>query len=190
MNNSTDNNTTGSRRSACLECRQRKVRCDGMKPNCQNCLRRGSNCVFTVNSGRDKDEMLGMIKELNERLAQAEQSLATRTTSPPTNTPNVERHESWTEPDLVELWIPDNGPDGSYPELPVPSSSAWNDMDMAPEFASNPYMDGMDGVFSIDALDQFDYEMSQAFPLSAAVNNPNASREEPSTSLTHELYVK
>ncbi|KAH8589110.1 hypothetical protein B0O99DRAFT_637738 [Bisporella sp. PMI_857] len=65
----------GSRHAACTECRQRKVRCDGGQPCCQNCMRRGSTCVFTRNLGQEKEEMLNMINELSDRLSHAEQSL-------------------------------------------------------------------------------------------------------------------
>lgn len=61
-------NSTISRRSACLECRSRKVRCDGGKPCCRNCLRRGSSCVSPRSSNREKEDMMLMISELSQRL--------------------------------------------------------------------------------------------------------------------------
>lgn len=31
---------------ACRQCRSRKIRCDSTRPKCQNCLKRGNDCVF------------------------------------------------------------------------------------------------------------------------------------------------
>lgn len=32
--------------SACVDCRRRKVRCDGAEPSCSNCVKRGHECVY------------------------------------------------------------------------------------------------------------------------------------------------
>ncbi|KAI0283220.1 hypothetical protein BC826DRAFT_920716 [Russula brevipes] len=31
---------------ACRQCRSRKIRCDSTRPNCQNCIKRGNECVY------------------------------------------------------------------------------------------------------------------------------------------------
>ncbi|KAH9993528.1 hypothetical protein BJV77DRAFT_349039 [Russula vinacea] len=31
---------------ACRQCRSRKIRCDSTRPNCQNCVKRGNECVY------------------------------------------------------------------------------------------------------------------------------------------------
>ncbi|KAF2846070.1 hypothetical protein T440DRAFT_406506, partial [Plenodomus tracheiphilus IPT5] len=59
---------SSTRHAACAECRQRKVRCDGGQPYCQNCSRRGSECIYVRNSSQDKQEMMEMIKSLSKRL--------------------------------------------------------------------------------------------------------------------------
>lgn len=187
MSSSDKNNGMTSRRSACLSCRSRKVRCDGKK-DCQNCLRRGSDCVFVVDSDRDKDDMLVMIKQLNERLSQAEKSLETRATPTLTNTPNVERAESSAGPDFSEFWIPDDRHTDMFPDLHAPLSSAWQDMNTASVFASDSLVDDMNGAFPTDALDQFDYDISQGFSNPVAVGDFNYSNGT-SVSLTDELYV-
>lgn len=57
-----------TRHAACIDCRQRKVRCDGGQPYCRNCRRRSVKCIYVRTSGQDRQEMLFMIKELSDRL--------------------------------------------------------------------------------------------------------------------------
>jgi len=42
--NSQDGGTT--RRTACVICRKRKLKCDGNKPKCATCARLGHNCAY------------------------------------------------------------------------------------------------------------------------------------------------
>ncbi|KAF7590332.1 hypothetical protein BBP40_002982 [Aspergillus hancockii] len=67
---------TSARHTACTSCRQRKVRCDGGQPRCNRCAVRGDECVYPRQSSQDQQELLVMLKDLNERLLQTESALA------------------------------------------------------------------------------------------------------------------
>uniref|UniRef100_A0A093UMK8 Putative transcriptional regulatory protein n=1 Tax=Talaromyces marneffei PM1 TaxID=1077442 RepID=A0A093UMK8_TALMA len=87
----------GSKHAACTECRQRKVKCHGGQPSCQNCLRRRSQCVFSRTLGQEKEDLLVMISELNNRLSNAEERLAATTTSCNSQTwPHAARADNMT----------------------------------------------------------------------------------------------
>ncbi|KAI1942459.1 hypothetical protein LOZ66_000860 [Ophidiomyces ophidiicola] len=59
------------KRVACTVCRRRKLRCDGVKPNCGNCTRLGHACAY--NEVRKKSgPKRGYVKQLEARLAQVE----------------------------------------------------------------------------------------------------------------------
>lgn len=73
-NNSNSNNNEGNaswvprpKRVACIVCRKRKLRCDGMKPSCGSCARLGHDCAY--NEVRKKSgPKRGYVKQLEARL--------------------------------------------------------------------------------------------------------------------------
>ncbi|KAL9095963.1 MAG: hypothetical protein Q9165_001961 [Trypethelium subeluteriae] len=118
--------STRSRHTACIECRQRKVRCDGGQPYCQNCLRRGSTCVFTRNSDLEKEELLSKINELADRLSQAERTFATQSADvQPTSLSNEDMSQdimqSDIEMDFTGFWsLTNDGDNGALIETNIP----------------------------------------------------------------------
>ncbi|KAF2187228.1 hypothetical protein K469DRAFT_569544 [Zopfia rhizophila CBS 207.26] len=68
------------RSSGCFTCRQRKVRCDEAKPECNTCLRRGIKCpgyrptqAFILHTFDEQTERPGIIKEDENRYRYANQ---------------------------------------------------------------------------------------------------------------------
>lgn len=51
---------------ACQSCRQRKTKCDGGKPSCQQCLGLGINCVYQPSQREKNDSMVEELKVENE----------------------------------------------------------------------------------------------------------------------------
>lgn len=54
---------------SCLVCRRRKVRCDGRRPNCANCVRLDERCVYSIQDSS--------ITRLQNALTKSEQRLKT-----------------------------------------------------------------------------------------------------------------
>ncbi|KAI1421615.1 fungal-specific transcription factor domain-containing protein [Xylaria sp. FL1777] len=81
------------KRLACMICRKRKLRCDGIKPSCSTCTRLGHSCAYDEVRKKSGPKR-GYVKALEERLKQVEELLKTQepgsSTSPETTkTPNV-----------------------------------------------------------------------------------------------------
>ena len=62
-----EESTTKPKRIACLVCRKRKLRCDGIRPSCGNCSRLGHDCGYT-DVRRKSGPRRGYVKELEARL--------------------------------------------------------------------------------------------------------------------------
>lgn len=62
--------TTKARRTACDVCRERKVRCNGERPDCQRCRRLGHQCSYTVVKRQDitRSEVSQALMTLQVRL--------------------------------------------------------------------------------------------------------------------------
>ncbi|OIW34970.1 hypothetical protein CONLIGDRAFT_675914 [Coniochaeta ligniaria NRRL 30616] len=71
------------KRLACMICRKRKLKCDGLKPSCSTCTRLGHNCAYDE-VRRKSGPKRGYVKALEERLKQVETLLKTQ--DPPTTT--------------------------------------------------------------------------------------------------------
>ncbi|KAK0730608.1 fungal-specific transcription factor domain-containing protein [Lasiosphaeris hirsuta] len=72
------------KRLACMICRKRKLKCDGIKPSCSTCSRLGHTCAYDE-VRRKSGPKRGYVKALEERLKQVETLLKTQdgpTTSP------------------------------------------------------------------------------------------------------------
>ncbi|KAK1828247.1 hypothetical protein QBC39DRAFT_157452 [Podospora conica] len=71
------------KRLACMICRKRKLKCDGIKPSCSTCSRLGHTCAYDE-VRRKSGPKRGYVKALEERLKQVETLLKTQdpSTSP------------------------------------------------------------------------------------------------------------
>lgn len=76
------------KRLACMICRKRKLKCDGVRPSCSTCSRLGHTCAYDEQR-RKSGPKRGYVKALEERLKQVETMLKTQDQSPanvsPTN---------------------------------------------------------------------------------------------------------
>ncbi|KAI4211987.1 MAG: hypothetical protein LQ351_005327 [Letrouitia transgressa] len=81
VNKQANGQTGRSRHTACSVCRERKIRCDGIQPNCSRCVRLGHQCSYMVarrNDSGNKHQFSQALETLDARLAQAEARLATQ----------------------------------------------------------------------------------------------------------------
>ncbi|KAI1456908.1 hypothetical protein F4805DRAFT_467748 [Annulohypoxylon moriforme] len=96
-------NVPRPKRLACMICRKRKLRCDGIKPSCSTCTRLGHACAYDE-VRRKSGPKRGYVKALEERLKQVE-TLLNKTQDPPSfnvspdtaKTPNVTFEQSRTQ---------------------------------------------------------------------------------------------
>ncbi|PTB47155.1 uncharacterized protein TrAFT101_012009 [Trichoderma asperellum] len=65
------------KRLACMICRKRKLKCDGIRPSCSTCSRLGHNCAYDEQR-RKSGPKRGYVKALEERLKQVETLLKTQ----------------------------------------------------------------------------------------------------------------
>ncbi|KAL6858588.1 fungal-specific transcription factor domain-containing protein [Trichoderma novae-zelandiae] len=72
------------KRLACMICRKRKLKCDGIRPSCSTCSRLGHNCAYDEQR-RKSGPKRGYVKALEERLKQVETLLKTQ--EPPAKSP-------------------------------------------------------------------------------------------------------
>ncbi|TWU75412.1 hypothetical protein ED733_003186 [Metarhizium rileyi] len=75
------------KRLACMICRKRKLKCDGVRPSCSTCSRLGHSCAYDEQR-RKSGPKRGYVKALEERLKQVETLLKTQDPAPPINSPN------------------------------------------------------------------------------------------------------
>ncbi|KAG5912660.1 hypothetical protein E4U42_002023, partial [Claviceps africana] len=71
------------KRLACMICRKRKLKCDGVRPSCSTCSRLGHSCAYDEHR-RKSGPKRGYVKALEERLKQVETLLRTQDPVPPT----------------------------------------------------------------------------------------------------------
>ena len=62
------------KRSTCNLCRERKVRCDREKPQCQRCRKSGHECIYP-SEGTDNDEIKSALNFLHSRLRKYHRTL-------------------------------------------------------------------------------------------------------------------
>ncbi|KAI0399481.1 fungal-specific transcription factor [Xylaria palmicola] len=96
-----NNDVPKPKRLACMLCRKRKLRCDGLKPSCSTCSRLGHLCEYDEVRKKSGPKR-GYVKALEERLKQVEELLKTQepsiSTSPETTkTPNVAFEQTRTQ---------------------------------------------------------------------------------------------
>lgn len=65
---------------ACLTCRSRKIRCDGEKPKCKNCLKASRDCHYSYRSSdQGTTRLYTDLRQAQARVEELEQSLRTLT---------------------------------------------------------------------------------------------------------------
>lgn len=62
-------NVPKPKRLACMICRKRKLRCDGVRPSCSTCTRLGHQCAYDE-VRRKSGPKRGYVKALEERLSE------------------------------------------------------------------------------------------------------------------------
>ncbi|KAK4238237.1 hypothetical protein C8A03DRAFT_43979 [Achaetomium macrosporum] len=72
-----NSNVPKPKRLACMICRKRKLKCDGIKPSCSTCSRLGHTCAYDE-VRRKSGPKRGYVKALEERLKQVETLLKTQ----------------------------------------------------------------------------------------------------------------
>ncbi|KAK4221311.1 hypothetical protein QBC38DRAFT_449286 [Podospora fimiseda] len=62
-----------SRHTACVSCRERKIRCDGRQPACEKCQQGGEKCFYVPSTPRPtKSELARRVQTLQQRLEKTE----------------------------------------------------------------------------------------------------------------------
>ncbi|KAK8019894.1 hypothetical protein PG990_005032 [Apiospora arundinis] len=86
------------KRLACMICRKRKLKCDGVKPSCSTCTRLGHTCAYDE-VRRKSGPKRGYVKALEERLKLVESLLQTpESSSASSNNPTNASKESSKAP--------------------------------------------------------------------------------------------
>ncbi|KAL2883515.1 hypothetical protein SGCOL_001198 [Colletotrichum sp. CLE4] len=76
-----NSNVPKPKRLACMICRKRKLKCDGVRPSCSTCARLGHSCAYDE-VRRKSGPKRGYVKALEERLKQVETLLKTQDPPP------------------------------------------------------------------------------------------------------------
>ncbi|KAI1386954.1 uncharacterized protein F4822DRAFT_330637 [Hypoxylon trugodes] len=92
------------KRLACMICRKRKLRCDGVKPSCSTCTRLGHACAYDE-VRRKSGPKRGYVKALEERLKQVE-TLLNKTQEPATGPETTKTSNVTFEPPTRNQQIP------------------------------------------------------------------------------------
>ncbi|KAH6895185.1 fungal-specific transcription factor domain-containing protein [Thelonectria olida] len=98
-----DNTTVPKpKRLACMICRKRKLKCDGLRPSCSTCSRLGHVCAYDE-IRRKSGPKRGYVKALEERLKQVETLLKTQ--DPPNTNANNNANNNNSQPKgLNDRW--------------------------------------------------------------------------------------
>ncbi|KAB5580809.1 fungal-specific transcription factor domain-containing protein [Coniochaeta sp. 2T2.1] len=115
------------KRLACMICRKRKLKCDGLKPSCSTCTRLGHNCAYDE-VRRKSGPKRGYVKALEERLKQVETLLKTQDVAPATSAEkakNISISVDTTSKQAQPVTAP---PNFTMPEAPIGIASS-RDMD-------------------------------------------------------------
>ncbi|KAG1809617.1 uncharacterized protein BJ212DRAFT_1484318 [Suillus subaureus] len=107
------------RGKACIACRRRKVRCDGARPTCGQCIRgnRLDDCEYTDGQGRSRTHMLEQdIARLKARVQELEH--------PENSTPVVALHHPYSSPDFSQGSSDPFGFQPSYISASISSTSS------------------------------------------------------------------
>ncbi|WQF85091.1 hypothetical protein CDEST_10105 [Colletotrichum destructivum] len=113
-----NNNVPKPKRLACMICRKRKLKCDGVRPSCSTCARLGHSCAYDE-VRRKSGPKRGYVKALEERLKQVETLLKTQ--DPPVAPADPSRNT----PQNLDATAPNHNQSAPAPtsySIPNPSS--------------------------------------------------------------------
>ncbi|TQN74230.1 Citrinin biosynthesis transcriptional activator ctnR [Colletotrichum shisoi] len=113
-----NNNVPKPKRLACMICRKRKLKCDGIRPSCSTCARLGHSCAYDE-VRRKSGPKRGYVKALEERLKQVETLLKTQ--DPPVAPADPSRNT----PQNLDATAPNHNQSAPAPtsySIPNPSS--------------------------------------------------------------------
>ncbi|KAK8050033.1 hypothetical protein PG994_011763 [Apiospora phragmitis] len=99
----TNSSVPKPKRLACMICRKRKLKCDGVKPSCSTCTRLGHTCAYDE-VRRKSGPKRGYVKALEERLKLVESMLHTPESSStsPNNATTAPKESSKSSSNPVE----------------------------------------------------------------------------------------
>ncbi|KAF7719640.1 Nitrogen assimilation transcription factor [Penicillium ucsense] len=76
--------------TACVPCRESKIRCDGSTPNCQNCERKGKECKYQHGDDKRKVSLRAATELFSARIDQLTQFIYDQGLQPPLMQPDDE----------------------------------------------------------------------------------------------------
>ncbi|RDB24708.1 hypothetical protein Hypma_007636 [Hypsizygus marmoreus] len=137
--------TTLQRGKACLRCRKRKMRCDGTKPACQQCVRakKGDACEYDDGKGKTRTQLLREnIARLEQRIRELEDpeyvSPAVMLYDPHAHTRSESSSSSFDSPGETSLCASNSPfPSDSSPTSP---NASWSSLQNAPSPSPAPFV--------------------------------------------------
>ncbi|KAH7026540.1 fungal-specific transcription factor [Microdochium trichocladiopsis] len=155
-------NVPKPKRLACMICRKRKLRCDGVRPSCSTCTRLGHQCAYDE-VRRKSGPKRGYVKALEERLKQVEQLLSTKGQETPpanagsdrTNRPRVAFDQTPAQANTSATAFPSINPPNSHSDQ-AGVSGDWH-------FSQDPAQNA--------AADDFNFAASMGMDLNGMGNN-------------------
>ncbi|KAH7326673.1 fungal-specific transcription factor domain-containing protein [Stachybotrys elegans] len=151
-----NSNVPKPKRLACMICRKRKLKCDGVRPSCSTCSRLGHSCTYDEQR-RKSGPKRGYVKALEERLKQVETLLKTQ------DPPSSNNAQSNTIP------TPMHGVHSTQttapPSIPVPNPNAA--MGVGPD---REWHFGGDSP-QAGAMDDFNFNANMGVPVSGVTGS-------------------
>ncbi|KAJ6123124.1 hypothetical protein N7512_005589 [Penicillium capsulatum] len=129
--------------TACVPCRESKIRCDGSTPHCQNCQRKGKECKYQHGDDKRKVSLRAATELFSARIDQLCQFIHDRGLEPPPMNPEDEAGMNRV---LDTLQIPRGMPartsipvdeQGMTAEIKLPVASGTSPVQSPPTTASN-----------------------------------------------------
>ncbi|KAH8704981.1 putative fungal-specific transcription factor [Talaromyces proteolyticus] len=77
--------------TACVPCRESKIRCDGASPDCVNCQKKGKKCMYQHGDDKRKVSLRAATELFSARIDQLTQFIYDRGMEPPANDPEAEQ---------------------------------------------------------------------------------------------------
>ncbi|KAK5039178.1 hypothetical protein LTR13_003434 [Exophiala sideris] len=144
---------------ACETCKQKKTKCDSVRPYCDTCRRMGSTCVYREKGqpglrpgyGKAIEQRLSLLETTMDKMNQSIQDVLTRVPSDFTNPSNNA---------ALQNPIPhaEVNPSSAWPG-PDPGPQMWQQPQQLPDiapFALSPIMDRMSGSISMPQVNDLD----------------------------------
>ncbi|KAK8088599.1 fungal-specific transcription factor domain-containing protein [Apiospora hydei] len=168
------------KRLACMICRKRKLKCDGVKPSCSTCTRLGHTCAYDE-VRRKSGPKRGYVKALEERLKMVESLLQTPESSSANsnNTTAAPKEPTKSSSNPVE---PRNQPPVTTANLnitnPAIAIASDNDMDRWHFNGDSPQPGTGD-----------DFNFNTAMPMGIKYTSTKAPNQRPSVALRYAMWT-